>query len=198
MDAEQGTTLIWGVVMIVVLVASLAARRLPIGQTVRMALAWVAVFAGLYAILLFRDDFGGLWQRAKADLVGAEATISGSTTIIRRSGDGHFWVTADVGGTPVRFLIDSGATTTAISPETAAALRLDYSTDDRPVVVMTANGMMNSWPAELPAMRVGNVITPSLDVLVSGVAGSENLLGMNWLSSLSSWRVEGRDMVLEP
>lgn len=199
MDAERGTSLIWGVVMIVVLVSSLAARRMPIGQTLKYALAWVAIFVGLYGLVLFRDDMVMVWDRARADLGGASAaSVRGTQTVIQRSEDGHFWVEGEVDGKTVEFLIDSGATTTSLTAETARDLSLAVDRSGYPMIVTTANGPIENWPAELPELAVGSIVMSEVDVLVSDVPDSVNLLGMNWLSRLTGWRVEGREMVLEP
>jgi aspartyl protease family protein len=199
MDGVDGARLIWGVVMIMLVASSLVAQRIPIGQFVRYLLIWAVVGSTVYGLVLFRDEFGELWARASADLGGGRAaTVRGEASVIRQSDDGHFWVDASVGGQDVEFMIDSGATTTALSSETAQQLGLQIDRTSRPMVVMTANGPINSWPAELPSVVVGTVTVEPLQVLVSDVPGSINLLGMNWLSRLGSWRVSGREMVIEP
>jgi aspartyl protease family protein len=198
-DSQTGPALIWGVVMIVVVGSSLIAQRIPVGQFIRYSLAWIAIGCGVYGLVLFRDELGEIWERARADLGGGRvASVRGDNSSIRLSDDGHFWVAAQANGRTVEFLIDSGATTTVINLETAAALGLSIDRTAQPLVVMTANGPINSWPAELSSITVGNVTVEPLAVLVSDVPGSENLLGMNWLNRLGSWRVTGREMVIEP
>ncbi len=199
MDGNHGVTLIWGIGALVLVGSALAARRLAWGQTIKYALAWVAIFIGLYALVLFKDDFAMVWNRAKADLgYGTVATVRGGETVIPRAQDGHYWVTATVNGKPVEFLIDTGATMTAITPETARTLGLEVDRSGIPMIVGTANGEIEAWPSQVDAITVGNISMGPLDVQVSDVPDSVNLLGMNWLSTLGRWRVEGREMVLEP
>lgn len=199
MDGSDGATLIWGLVMIMLVASSIVAQRIPIGQFVRYLLIWALIGSTVYGLVLFRSEIGEVWDRARADLGGGRAaSVRGETSVIRQSDDGHFWVDARVGGRDVEFLIDSGATTTALNFETAEALGLDIDRSAPPLVVMTANGPINSWPAQLPAVTVGNVTVEPLQVLVSDVPGSINLLGMNWLSRLGSWQVRDREMVIEP
>ncbi len=199
MDAFEGTTLIWGVVTIVLLVSSIVALRMPVAQFVKYVLAWAVIGTAIYGLVLFRDELGQVWDRARADLGGGRAaTVRGDASVIRQSDDGHFWVDAMVAGKPVEFLIDSGATTTALNFETAQQLGLAIDRTSQPLVVMTANGPINSWPAELASVTVGGVTVEPLPVLVSDVPGSVNLLGMNWLSRLGSWRVTGREMEIRP
>lgn len=199
MDGNDGVTLLWGVGALVLTGSAFLAYRLPLGRTVKYAAAWVVIFVFLYGLVLFRHDFAAVWTRAKADLgFGNEARVQGDTTVIRQTDDGHFWVLADVDGKPVEFLIDTGATTTAITPETAGMLGLDIDRSGPPIVVSTANGEIQTWPSRIDNISVGNIRMDSLDVQVSDVRGSVNLLGMNWLSAIGRWRVEGREMVLEP
>ena len=113
---EDGPSLIWGVVCILLLVSSLAARRLPLGYVAKAGLAWIAIFATLFAIFSFRFEFIGIWERVKADISGtAGQNISSEAIELRRQDDGHYWLMVDINGKPVRFMLDSGATMTAIS-----------------------------------------------------------------------------------
>ena len=59
---EDGPSLIWGVACILLLVSSLAARRLPLTYIAKAALAWIAIFAALFAIFSFRFEFIGIWD----------------------------------------------------------------------------------------------------------------------------------------
>ena len=56
-----------------------------------MALAWVAIFAAGFVLFTFRDDFGWVAQRLKAEAVGTPVE-QGRETRIPMAIDGHFWV----------------------------------------------------------------------------------------------------------
>jgi aspartyl protease family protein len=124
--------------------------------------------------------------------------VSGRETRIRLAHDGHFWITADVGGAPVRFLVDTGATLTAIAAQTAADAGIEPQTLRPPVVLKTANGATTAQLATIEELRVGNVIARNLDAVIAPGIGNVNVLGMNFLSRLASWRVEGRTLILVP
>lgn len=199
MSGDDGVTLLWGIGSLVLVGSALLAHRLPFGRMVKYALAWVAIFALLYGLVLFRGDFAEIAARARADLgFGHQAAVQGSTTIVHRADDGHYWVTADVGGKPVDFLIDTGATVTTLTAETAHRLGVTVDRSGLPLIVDTANGPIETWPGQIDDIAVGSISMPSLEVQVSDVPDSVNLLGMNWLSALRRWRVEGREMILEP
>jgi aspartyl protease family protein len=124
--------------------------------------------------------------------------VSGSETRIRLAPDGHFWITADVDGVPLRFLVDTGATLTAIATDTAARAGIEPQGLRPPIVLKTANGTTAAQLATIDELRVGNVIARNLDAVIAPGIGNVNVLGMNFLSRLASWRVEGRTLILVP
>ena len=138
---EDGPSLIWGVVCLALLISSLAARRLPLGYLAKAGLAWVAIFAALFAIFSFRYEFISFWERIKADVSGtAGQSVSGEAIELRRQDDGHYWLQVEVNGNPVRFMIDSGASFTAINATTAAETGVQVDANGYPVILSTANG----------------------------------------------------------
>ncbi|WP_296677602.1 TIGR02281 family clan AA aspartic protease [Novosphingobium sp.] len=127
-----------------------------------------------------------------------EQRIEGGETRIPISGDGHFWVKAQINGTERRFLVDTGATLTAISPQTAEAARIEPTALGRAVVLQTANGATPARMASIGELRFGNVVARDLDAVIAPAMGQTNVIGMNLLSRLASWRVEGRTLILVP
>ena len=194
---EDGPSLIWGVVCILLLVSSLAARRLPLGYIAKAGLAWVAIFAALFAIFSVRFEFIGIWERVKADISGAGGqSVSSEAIELRRQDDGHYWLMVDINGKPVRFMVDSGATMTAINATTA--IETGVEADGYPIILSTANGRVAAKRANVRSLTVGPHRIENHPVVVSERFGDVNLLGMNFLNSMQSWRVEANKMVLQP
>lgn len=194
---EDGPSLIWGVVCILLLVSSLAARRLPLGYIAKAGLAWVAIFAALFAIFSFRFEFIGIWERVKADISGTGGqSVSSEAIELRRQDDGHYWLMVDINGKPVRFMIDSGATMTAINATTA--IETGVESTGYPIILSTANGRVAAKRANVRSLTVGPHRIENHPVVVSERFGDVNLLGMNFLNSMQSWRVEANMMVLQP
>lgn len=154
-----------------VLVALLVMERAPLDPT--------------FARVAQRFDLGG--QR----VVGKEMRVP-------MAADGHFWVRVKLGGIERRMLVDSGATVTAISADTAAAAGIEPSDSLMPVMMQTANGTVTAQAATVPELRIGNVVARDLPVVVSPAFGDMNVVGMNFLSRLKSWRVEDGVMILQP
>jgi aspartyl protease family protein len=195
---EDGLTFVWGIGALVLVVSSLVAQKLPLGKAVKMALAWVAIFGVVFVLFLFKDEGRVIWQRATAEIAGDSGQIDGTTLRLKREEDGHYWVRASVNGKPVRFMIDSGATTTTLSLASAQAAGVKPS-GGFPVLVETANGTVEVQRAEIGTLTVGSIVQRDAKVLIGSEGlGDTNLLGMSFLSSLKSWRVEGGTLILEP
>lgn len=162
----------------------------------------VVVTAGLIGLLLVvivqRGKFDPYFSRIVSALHLGGQQVVGKEVRIRMAPDGHFWARVRIAGVERRMLIDSGATLTALSSRTAAAAGLQTNTQLFPVVLNTANGSITARTATLPELRLGDIIARDLPVVVSPAFGDTDVLGMNFLSMLKSWRVEGRELVLEP
>ena len=117
---------------------------------------------------------------------------------IRKSMDGHFWVNGELNGRKVRFLVDSGATVTSISSADRARWPTSRRATAFPALVQTANGVVPVQRARAERLKVGTIERRNLAVHVSEAFGPMNVLGMNFLSSLSGWGVEGQWLVLKP
>lgn len=194
MDEYQTIGLIGGIGGLVLVVSGLVARRLPWGQTAKMALAWIGIFLVAALVVGQRDHFSRLWN----DAFGGAQQLQGGAMRIPMAGDGHFWVDAQVNRRPVRFMVDSGATTTAMSRSAAAAAGVAIDDSGFPVTISTANGTVEARRARIDRMTLGSIQADDMAVVVSEAFGDTSVLGMNFLSQLESWRVEGRYLVLQP
>ncbi|HEX8216422.1 MAG TPA: TIGR02281 family clan AA aspartic protease [Allosphingosinicella sp.] len=184
---------------VLVLVASaLLVRRIPIGQGLKMMAAWVLIFAAAFIVFTLKDDFRALWDRVVLETRGGTVQEqAGEELRVRQASDGHFWVDAELNGERVRFLVDSGATTTSISRAVAERAGIVPSSGF-PAMVQTANGVVAVQRGRAGTLRVGTIERRDVGVHISEAFGEMNVIGMNFLSSLSSWGVEGRTLVLRP
>jgi len=133
------------------------------------------------------------------DAVGLpDQQVSGRETRVPIARDGHFWITARLNGVPQRLLVDTGATLTALSPDLAAEAGVEPLPMREPVLLRTANGTVSARIATVKELRLGNVVARNLDVVVAPGMEQTSVLGMNFLSRLASWRVEGRTLILVP
>ena len=174
---------------------ALMSRREPAARLFTMALAWVGIFAAGFVLFTFRDDLGWVAQRLKSEATGAPVS-QGEEIRIPMAIDGHFWIDAQLNGEPVKFLVDSGATMTTIGRDTAMRARVDVRpTADQ--LVRTGNGVVRMSRGRAQSLRVGDIERENLALHVTE-SEDLNVLGMNFLSSLQRWGVEGRWLVMVP
>jgi aspartyl protease family protein len=194
---DQALAFIYLLGCLILVMSGFAVRRAPIGKTLKMALAWVLIFAAGFAIFALREDFDALGRRIAAAAWGGgtqEATPGGELRIAMAE-DGHFWVNGELNGEEVRFLVDSGATVTTISRETAE--RAGIQADGRATMTETANGNVLVDRGRAERLKLGPIERSDVGVAIAR-GDSINVIGMNVLSSLSRWSVENRTLVLRP
>lgn len=196
--SDQTGSLIYAVLLLVLVASSLFARRLPIGETLKMALTWLLIFGVIFVVFTFRSDLKIVWDRVAVESGLSDGVQADGTLRVPRDDGGHFSVTATVNGRDIRFMIDSGATTTSMSIAAARSAGVDVSEAGFPVIVETANGTTEMRRARLARLTIGLIKRQDFPVLVSDTLGDTNLLGMNFLDTLKGWRVEGDTLVLIP
>ena len=197
-DGDQAVTFIYLVGVLVLVASALLVRRIPFGQGLKMFAGWVLIFLAAFVAFTLKDDFTALGKRVLSESRGEGAVVAvGSELRIRKAMDGHFWVNGELNGHKVRFLVDSGATVTSISSATARLADIEPG-NGLPAMVQTANGVVPVQRARAGRLKVGTIERRNLAVHVSEAFGPMNVLGMNFLSSLSAWGVEGQWLVLKP
>ena len=177
---------------VVLLLSSLLAMRLPIGKALKMVVAWCGIFAAFFVLFAFRGEFQHFGQRIKAEALGTP-DVEGEEMRIPMGEDGHFWVQGSINGNSTRFLIDSGASVTTVSRDTAQSAGVPL--DGRRWVVETANGAVPIIQSTADRLQVGSVSRSDFPIDINE-RDQTNVLGMNFLSSLSSWRVEGSYLIM--
>ncbi|MBA3676289.1 MAG: TIGR02281 family clan AA aspartic protease [Sphingosinicella sp.] len=178
--------------------SGLMVRGIPMRQGFKMMAGWIIIFLLIFVLFALKDDILRLGKRVMDESRAEQGGVQvGGDLRIRQSPDGHFWVNAQLNGQIVRFLIDSGATTTSISAETARQANIRVG-GGFPVLVNTANGSITVQRARVENLQVGQIEREDFAVHVSEAFGDMNVLGMNFLSSLSGWRVEGTNLILTP
>jgi aspartyl protease family protein len=173
-------------------------QRIPVvGRLVRLVLT-LGLTALVFYLLLQQAPYEPHLAQLAGKLGFDRQEVVGKEVRIRMAADGHFWANASIGRAKRRMLIDSGATVTAISDRTAAEAGVKPGEGLVPVVLRTANGLAQARTASVPEIRLGNIVARDLKVVVSPAFGELDVIGMNFLSKLASWRVEGKTLILVP
>jgi len=190
-----------GLAVAALVVVNIVSRRVPlIGSLLRFAVWGVIVVLVIGAVeqrSLFDPYFARITHFLRLDTPD-DQQVSGKELRIPMSRDGHFWVRARINGVERKLLVDSGATITALSVDTAEAAGLMPEKSPFPIILKTANGAVAARTSRVSTLRIGNVVARNLPVVVSPSFGDTEVIGMNFLSKLKSWRVEGTILILEP
>lgn len=186
-----------GALALVVIGGAVLARAPRLGGALRFGgnLLMLTVF-GLAVLRFVRMDPS--FDKA-LDAVGAQPqTVEGGETRIRLGADGHYWITARLNGTPLRLMVDTGATVTAVSGGAAEAAGIELDPLRPGARVETANGTVSASLARIDRLRFGSIAARDLDAIVMPGEDGPNVLGMNFLTRLKSWRVEEGVLILTP
>jgi aspartyl protease family protein len=184
-----------GAILVLLLVLS---SRLRFVRTLFSFALWGLMGFLLYSVVQTGAVFDPALERLGSIAGRPAQSVVGEELRVPMAADGHFWVEVSINGVTRRMLVDSGATVTAVPVETAQAAGLDALTTLVPVMIRTANGTIAAQSTRADELRMGNIVARDLGVIVSPAFGDTHVLGMNFLSRLESWRVEGRTLILKP
>ena len=177
--------------------AALVRRRVAFGRALNL-LSSLALGAILLTVVLQLSRFDPRLDIAVPQLGLPEQSVAGGETRVPLAPDGHYWVRARINGQRANFLIDTGATISAVSPAVADAAGLEPRRGGIPVQIKTANGAVTAQIASADRIAFGNVEAEGIDVVIAPGLGETNIIGMNLLSRLEGWRVEKGVLILTP
>lgn len=172
-------------------------REFNLKRTARNVLLWLAVGAVLLIGFAFQNELMDLGSRLRGALIPGYAVKTGQREMTIAEGEGgHYHVYGTVNGTPVRFLIDTGASDIVLNPSDAKRMGFDLGmlTFDRPFG--SANGIGHGASAQVDSLSVGDIRFSHVPVAINGAEMSTSLLGMAFLKRLKSYSFSGGKLTL--
>lgn len=115
---------------------------------------------------------------------------------LARAADGHFYADAMINGATIHVLVDTGATTVALTRADAQAIGLQFSNGDFTGKAKTAGGEVSLKPVTLDRVGIGPVEARDIDAVVVDSPMSVSLLGQSWLRRVGNVQIAGDRMVL--
>ncbi len=196
--SDQTGNAVFLALLLILPLSALFARRMPLGRVTVMALAWIGIFAtGLLIVALVnRNEW--LVSGTRELFYGRDQSVVGDEVRIPMAQDGHFYARATINGTERVLLVDSGASFTSLSADTASAAKVAIDSGEPKIPLETANGQVMAQPATIDELRIGGITARDAPAVVSAAFGDQNVVGMSFLSRLKSWRVEGKTLILTP
>lgn len=176
-------------------------RGLRASDVLKNALIWVLIALALVTIYSFKTELQMVASRVTGELIPGMAlsSVDGNSITVSRGRNGHFSLKAEIAGTPIDMLVDTGASTVVLTYEDAEKVGIDVSSLSFQTPVETANGMTFFARIVLDSIKVGNT---ELDTIRAAIAQKGNLqqslLGNSFLDRLSSYEFTGSQLVLRP
>jgi aspartyl protease family protein len=136
--------------------------------------------------------------QSEASSAEAQAVSTGGPATIAKSSDGHYWADGQVNGAPVRFLVDTGATAVALTPDDARRLGFTPANLNYASRVVTAAGQTRAAPVRLASVTVAGARLENVDALVIEHGLDTSLLGMTYLGRLASFQATRQALILQP
>ena len=127
--------------------------------------------------------------------LGERGQASSGRISLPADGGGHFMGSGSINGRPVQFLVDTGASTVALSVADAERIGLAFR-EGPSVRVGTANGLAQGWRVKLASVRIGDVEVYDVDAIVTPQGMPFVLLGNSYLNRFQMRR-DNDQMVLD-
>lgn len=186
---EFGRIVYLGLLLVVVGGWFFIQNRNSLSKVLQQALIWVFLFIGVIAAV-------GLWEDVRNISSPRQAIHSNGQIEIPASPDGHFYLTAQINGVPVRFVVDTGATDIVLSRQDAQKSGLNPDQLTFVGEAMTANGTVKTAPVRLQAVSVGPVTDQNVRAWVNSGEMDTSLLGMSYLRRYSGIEITPKSLTL--
>ncbi len=191
MSGDDTASLIYLLVLGVAISAWVFARyRHRLTQALQQALLWVLLFLGVVVLYGFKDDLQSTVFPRQA------AVFDGERFALARAADRHFYLTLDVNGVDIDFVIDTGATGVVLSRADAQAVGFEPENLLYLGIANTANGQVRTARVKLKTVRLGDFADQNVTAWVNDGELDTSLLGMTYLSRFSSIEITGDTLFL--
>jgi aspartyl protease family protein len=126
------------------------------------------------------------------------APATGEAASVVKADDGHYWAEAAVNGQEVRFLVDTGASAVALTPDDALRLGFDPKSLDYAFTVTTASGQARAAQINLARVSIAGAEVDDVQAYVIESGLQNSLLGMTYLGRLSQFEATKTALILRP
>ncbi len=175
----------------VLIFGALVQNRSSLGKMAQQALIWALIFVGGIAVV-------GLWEDIKGTVMPQQSVITDQGRIeIPRANDGHYYLQAEVNGAPLTFMVDTGASSIALSQADARKAGIDVNNLAFLGTASTANGETRIAHVRLTSLKIGGLEDTNVRAWVNEGELEQSLLGMTYLQRYSKVSFENGTLVLQ-
>lgn len=168
----------------------IAENRQSMSKNMQQAAIWALIFLGTIAGY-------GLWNDIKGTVNPSQTVFDAEGRIeLPRERDGHFYLEAELNGTKVNFVIDTGATDVVLTRRDARRIGIEDTDLNFSMVARTANGEVRTAAIQLNEIRIGEIVDHGIWVMVNGGELDISLLGMAYLERFARIEIVGNKLIL--
>ena len=161
-----------------------AQARRNLGRTAQQAAIWVFIFIGVIVAY-------GLWGDLRRTALPEQTRVVGDGIEVAASDDGHYYLTAEVNGARVLFVVDTGASQIVLTARDAERAGLDPAGLGYFGSAQTANGIVRTAPVRLERFTLGPFEDRNLPAVVNAGDLDTSLLGMSYLGRFRTLAISG-------
>lgn len=183
--------------------AGVLAGRRQFGESVRQAGIWLLLILVLVTGYLYRFDLQDFGNRLTAGLIPGRAVVTTGANgeqilVINKGISGHFETDVTIDGTPIRMMVDTGASSVVLSYEDAMRLGINPDNLVFSIDVSTANGRARAAPVTLREVVIGPILRGAIRGMVTEEGRlDQSLLGMSFLETLGSIEITRDELRLK-
>jgi aspartyl protease family protein len=166
--------------------------RQHITRSLQQAAIWFLIFVGV--VLAY-----GIWEDVEGIASPRQSVVSGVDGVVvdvPRQRDGHYHLYLEVNGTPVDFIVDTGATDLVLTRRDAARIGLDLDGLDYQGEAYTANGTVRTAAVRLDEVVLGEIVDRGVRAVVNEGEMHQSLLGMSYLQEFGRIEIENDQLRL--
>lgn len=159
------------------------------GKTAQQAALWGLIFVGTIGAV-------GLWGDIRNTVAPRQSVATDGTITVPQAPDGHYYLTLQLNGAPVDFVVDTGATMMVLTQNDAQQIGLDPDNLRYSGQASTANGIVRTAGVFIDSVTLGDQTDRNVRAVVNGGELDTSLLGMSYLDGFGDIRFSGGEMTL--
>lgn len=183
--------------------AGILASRRQWGESLRQAAIWLLIILALATGYLYRFDLQQVGSRLTAGLIPGRAVVTTGANgeqilVVHKGVSGHFETDVSIDGTPLRMMVDTGASSIVLTYDDAMRLGINPDNLVFSIEVSTANGRAMAAPVTLRQVAIGPIMRGTIRGMVTQAGQlDQSLLGMSFLETLGSIEITRDELRLK-
>lgn len=171
------------------LLSYVLASRTNIGKMLQQMGIWVLIFMGAIAVI-------GMWPEIQRTITPRQSVVDGTTIVLPRARDGHYYLTLDINDVPIEFVVDTGATQVVLTQKDAKRIGLNPLSLSYLGTANTANGTVRTAAVRLDTVSLGAMTDTRVRAVVNDGQMNGSLLGMTYLNNFDSITIKDGQLIL--